>query len=77
MEKEYIDHYGIDSLPHLIIASQNKMDVFITTNESLLRDREELEAKFKIKIRAPSELLQDENKQIPSIKIKTNKGENK
>ncbi|KKL88479.1 hypothetical protein LCGC14_1924270 [marine sediment metagenome] len=57
MKSEYIDHYGIDSLPSLIIASQNKVAYFVTLNESLLEDREELEKKFKIKIVRPEEML--------------------
>ena len=59
MKEKYIDHYGIDSLPHLIIASQNNLDVFLTLNKSMLKDREELEKKFKIKIRNPEELSND------------------
>ncbi len=56
MKKEYIDHYGIDSLPMLIEASKTDVDVFVTLNESLLADKEELEKVFKIKIIHPDEL---------------------
>ena len=56
MKKEYIDMYGIDSLPHLKLASENGCDIFLTINESMLKDKEELEKKFSIKIRKPSEV---------------------
>ena len=56
MKEKYIDQYGIDSLPNLIIASENKLDVFLTLNEGLIEDREELEKRFNIKIRTPEEL---------------------
>ena len=56
MKEKYIDHYGIDSLPNLIIASQNNLDVFLTTNKSLIEDRDELQEIFNIKIRMPGEL---------------------
>ena len=59
MKTKYIDHYGIDSLPNLIIASQNNIGHFVTTNEALLKDREELEKKFNIKIRTPGEMLKE------------------
>ena len=59
MKEKYIDQYGIDSLPNLIIASENGMDVFLTLNKGLLKDRKELEKKFKIKIRSPEELDKD------------------
>lgn len=56
MKNKYLDHYGIDSLPHLIVASENDLDVFLTLNKSLLEDREELEEKFNIEIiRTPEE----------------------
>lgn len=56
MKNKYIDQYGLDSLPKLIIASQNGMNIFLTLNKSMLKDREELEKKFNIKIRSPEEL---------------------
>jgi len=56
MKQKYIDQYGIDSLVHLKIASANRCDYFVTTNESLLQDKEELEKIFKIKIARPEEL---------------------
>ena len=61
MKKKYIDHYGIDSLPHLIEASRAGCDAFITINDPMLKDRKELEKKFKIKIRTPKEILEEEN----------------
>lgn len=57
MKDKYIDQYGIDSLPHLAVASEHGMDAFVTINEGLLEDREELERKFGIKIRSPGEML--------------------
>lgn len=56
MKKEYIDHYGCDSLPELKVAAKHGCDMFITSNESLLADRKELEKVFRIKIRRPDEL---------------------
>ncbi len=57
MKNKYIDHYGINSLPHLIEAHMNKMDYFITLNKPMLDDRDELEKKFNIKIRTPEEMM--------------------
>ena len=56
MKEKYIDQYGIDSLPNLIIASQGGMNVFLTINKGMLEDREELEKKFNIKIKSPEDL---------------------
>lgn len=56
MKEKYIDQYGIDSLPHLKIAKEAGCDMFITTNEEMLDDREELEQKFNIKIKRPDEV---------------------
>lgn len=64
MKDEYIDMYGIDSLPNLFQASLNKCDVFVTINKEMLEDREELEKTFKIKIRTPAEMI----KHFKSIK---------
>jgi len=50
MKDRYIDKHGIDSLPQLEIASRNGVEVFVTTNKSLLKDKEELEEKFNLKI---------------------------
>ena len=57
MKKKYMDKYGIDSLINLKIASRSKLDVFVTLNQSMLNDREELEKKFRIKKRTPKEML--------------------
>jgi len=59
MKFKYIDMYGIDSLPHLKKASAHKIEFFVTINESLLEDREELEEFFDIKIRTPEEMLEE------------------
>jgi len=56
VKDKYIDQYGIDSLPNLIMASQNGMDCFLTINEDLLKDRKELEKVFNIKIISPGEI---------------------
>jgi len=53
---KYIDRYGHDSMPDLRIAAENKCDIFLTTNEALLKDRKELEGAFDIKIRTPEEM---------------------
>jgi hypothetical protein len=58
MKEQYIDQYGIDSLPHLRNASNHKVDYFVTINKSLIKDRDELENKFNIKIRTPKEMLE-------------------
>ena len=52
--------YGIDSLPHLREASKQKVDVFVTVNDSVLADRVELEFFFGLKIRTPEDVLHDE-----------------
>jgi len=57
MESKYIDRYGIDSLPHLKIASDSQCDIFVTTNELLLRKRKQLEKKYHLKIRTPGEMV--------------------
>jgi len=62
MKKQYIDHYGLDSLPNLIEASKNHCDIFATTNKALLKDRKELERIFKIRIRTPEEMVKDRKK---------------
>ena len=56
MKEEYLDQYGSDGLHHLKIASKTGCDVFLTTNESMLEDREELEQAYNIKIRTPEEM---------------------
>ena len=55
MKDEYIDHYGIDSLPQLRHASQLNAQseeevVFVTSCQPLLTDREELQNLFNIRI---------------------------
>lgn len=57
MKTEYLDKYGNDSLKHLILASQNECEYFITTNQGLLEDKEELEKEYKIKIRSPNDMV--------------------
>lgn len=59
MKQEYIDQYGIDSLPHLLIASASGCQYFVTTNKALLKDRKELEQRYKIKIRTPQEMCEN------------------
>lgn len=59
MKEKYIDKYGIDSLVHLKIASKSKSDYFITANKDLIKDRNELEKIFKIKIKTPEELINE------------------
>lgn len=59
MKAEYIDQYGINSLPNLIVASRARCSHFITINKSMLQDREELEEKFHIKITTPEEALEE------------------
>jgi len=57
MKEVYLDECGIDSLPNLKIASKHGMNIFLTLNEGMLKDREELEKFFKIKIRSPTDSL--------------------
>ena len=59
IKKEYIDQYGLDSLPKLKDAKKFGMDVFVTINESLLEDREELEKEFGVPIRTPEEMNEE------------------
>lgn len=61
MKFEYIDQYGVDSLPQLRIASRNLCGIFLTSNESLLKDRVELEKAFNLRIMTPKE-FSEENK---------------
>lgn len=62
MKDKYIDHYGIDSLPHLKAASENKCEIFLTSNKELLKDRIELEKIFTIKILTPEEFVKKDEK---------------
>jgi hypothetical protein len=56
MKDKYIDKYGIDSLRHLMIGAKNGAKYFVTSNEELLKDRDELEKHFRIKIRTLAEM---------------------
>ncbi len=60
MKAKYIDQYGIDSLPQLRLASESSCNIFLTSNQALLDDRDELEKFFKIKIRTPEQVLEGE-----------------
>lgn len=62
MKDKYLDKYGNDSLKHIKVATQGGADVFVTNNTNLLKDRAELEKKFKIKIRTPIEMLREKGK---------------
>lgn len=55
MKDKYIDQYGIDSLPNLIVASNAGIEFFLTINEDMLKDKKELEKKFHIKIITPDD----------------------
>ena len=57
MKTEYIDKFGNDSLKHLILASKSECEYFITFNQDLLNDRDELEKIYKIKIRSPNDMV--------------------
>lgn len=61
MKDKYIDHYGLDSLPHLIMAKDSGCEYFITYNKELLDNRVELEKIYDIKIRTPDEMLKNES----------------
>jgi hypothetical protein len=61
MKDKYLDKRGMDSLMQLRIASKHGCDVFLTLCDDMIKDREELERKFNIKIRTPEELI-EENK---------------
>jgi hypothetical protein len=58
LKDKYIDQYGMDSLIQLRIASKNKCDIFLTLNDEMIKDREELEKKYDIKIRTPKEMIE-------------------
>jgi hypothetical protein len=62
VKKRYIDQYGIDSLPHLKAASDARVEIFVTSNKSVLEDREELEQYFDMKIRSPEEMWDEKKK---------------
>jgi len=59
MRDEYPDQYGFDSLPHLKSASKNNCDTFVTFNEEMLKDRDELYEAFGVKILTPDEARED------------------
>lgn len=65
METEYIDHYGLDSLPKLrhaakINSESDEEVVFVTACEPLLADREELGTLFNIRILTLEEAMREE-----------------
>ena len=62
MKDKYIDQYGIDSLPNLKSAKIAGCEAFITINQGMLKDRKELERKFKIKILTPEEFIKESEK---------------
>ena len=57
IKDEYIDKYGNDSLRHLKIASEAGNDFFVTNNKGMIKDREELEKKYGLKIKTAKEML--------------------
>lgn len=57
MKDKYIDDYGLDSLPSLILAAKCGCNIFLTVNEDMLKDRKELQEKFHIKIVSPGDRL--------------------
>lgn len=64
MKTEYIDHYGIDSLPQLRHAARMNAEtkeevVFLTSCQALLEDREELQKLFNIRIMTPKEMMEE------------------
>jgi len=42
---------------HLLLAKKGGADVFVTDDEDILAMREELEHRYKLKIRTPAEML--------------------
>ena len=75
MRKKYLDHSGLDSLPHLRIAAANKCDYFITNNKKVLADRAELEEAFDIYIKTTEEMLEImKTKDIKEIKERKRNG---
>ena len=52
--KNYRDEYG-HSFLHYLTAVMNGCDAFITFNKIMLDNKEELEGRFKVKIRSPIE----------------------
>lgn len=56
-KNKYIDHYGIDSFFNYLVACIHRMDHFVTLCKSMLKDRDKLEKKFRVKIRTPTEML--------------------
>ena len=62
MKNKYIDQYGIDSLPNLRSAKIAGCEEFITINKEMLKDKKELERKFKIKIQTPEEFIKESKK---------------
>ena len=56
VKDKYIDKYGMDSLIQLRIASKHRCDIFLTLNDEMIKDRDELEKKYNIKIRTLKEM---------------------
>jgi len=59
----YRDEYG-HSFVHYLESIMGKMDVFLTLNSIMLRNREELEKRFGVRILTPEEL----NKEVEDKK---------
>ena len=60
--KDYRDEAG-HSFVHYLECIMNKIDIFLTLNPIMIKNREELEKRFGVKIRNPRELTKElENK---------------
>ena len=60
-KSKYIDHYGIDSFFNYLVACIHKIDRFITICKPMIKDRDKLEKRFKVKIKTPEEILIEKN----------------
>lgn len=64
MKDSYIDKYGLDSIPKMEEASRygemtGEKVIFMTLNQEVIKDREELENFYKIKIVTPKEMVEE------------------
>jgi hypothetical protein len=56
LRRSYMNLDGSSSLDELRVAVRAKADFFITTNKSMINDRDDLEKVFNILIRTPKEM---------------------
>lgn len=60
----FYDDYGMDSFIQYLdaIIGDKKVDCFVTHNERMLKIKEELKARFGLRIASPEEILEEDGK---------------